>query len=647
MARLGGSGRSPALAVVLAAFFASLVFGWFVSRQPFAVEGKVTNRPIQIAGDAYSSSQTCQSCHPSEYASWHDSYHRTMTQVATPQSIIPSFDNVVVNNVYGSQVRLDRKGDAFFASFEDPDSSDSEGIRPRIRRQVVMITGSHHQQVYWYATGQDRLLGQLPAMYLLAEHRWIPRRAAVLHPPVDPVFSETGHWNSTCITCHATHGKPEFDTPFGSRPIQSQVIETTATEFGIACEACHGPGEQHVRANSNPIRRYSLHLTGRPDGSIALPTRFQARLSSQVCGQCHSVWEFYDETGERQSNSKGLPYRPGDDLTTTRFIAQPTRNIEAATMKSLLAEDKGFIRDSFWPDGMVRVTGREYNGLIESPCYRRATDDGRTLTCFSCHAMHKRPEDRRATSAWADAQLGAGMDGNEACLQCHTTMRGSVTAHTHHRADSDGSSCYNCHMPNTTYGLLKTVRSHQISSPSVSGDTATGRPIACNLCHLDKTLAWTSEHLQSWYGAARADLPTDETSIAASLLWLLRGNAAQRVIVAQAFGWSPAQRASGTEWMPFYLAQLMDDPYDAVRFIAYRSLRGLPGFETQPFDFVAPPKARFAAVLSVVDRWRGAGRAGNRRTDPELLFNADGTLHGEVVSRLLGERDHRRVLLRE
>jgi hypothetical protein len=618
---------------------------WFVNYRQFASEGRVTNRPIQIESDGYASSNACQSCHPAEYASWHKSYHRTMTQLATSQTVIPSFDDVLVENVYGGEVRLERRGDEFWSSFEDPDWNET-GVRPRIARRVVMITGSHHQQVYWYSTGHGRLLGQLPAAYLIAERRWIPRRAAVLHPPADPIFSETGHWNSTCIACHATHGKPEFDSPFGSRPVQTQTIQTTAGEFGIACEACHGPAEQHLRSNRSPLRRYWLHLTGVSDGTTVLPTRLKPRLSSQVCGQCHSVWEFYDQQGERQSNFSGLPYRPGDDLSATRFVAQPTRNIEAATMKTLLSEDKGFIRDSFWSDGMVRVTGREYNGLIESPCYRRATDDTRTLSCFSCHVMHRKPGDPRAGRIWADAQLAPDMESNEACLQCHSSMRAQVTAHTKHRAESAGSSCYNCHMPRTTYGLLKTTRSHQISSPSVEAGGATARPNACNLCHLDKTLAWTSEQLEKWYGMPKTAFAGDEAAIAASVLWLLRGDAAQRVIMAQTFGWQPAQQASGTGWMPFYLAQLMDDPYEAVRFIAFRSLRGLPGFDRLAYDFVGPPKERFDAVLRAVDLWR-SGKSGPRPADAHLLLNPDGTLQGEVVTRLLSARDHRRVLLRE
>ncbi|MBI1904109.1 MAG: CDP-alcohol phosphatidyltransferase family protein, partial [Planctomycetia bacterium] len=48
-------------------------------------------------------------------------------------------------------------------------------------------------------------------------------------------------------------------------------VETTAAEFGIACEGCHGPGADHVAANWNPLRRYSLHLTGRADPTTVQP----------------------------------------------------------------------------------------------------------------------------------------------------------------------------------------------------------------------------------------------------------------------------------------------------------------------------------------------------------------------------------------
>jgi hypothetical protein len=205
-------------------------------------------------------------------------------------------------------------------------------------------------------------------------------------------------------------------------------------------------------------------------------------------------------------------------------------------------------------------------------------------------------------------------------------------------------------MPYTTYGLLKTIRSHTVSSPSVRESVESGRPNACNLCHLDKSLAWTATSLESRQAGERLrPLTEEEQNISAAVLWALKGDAGQRAIVAQAMGWKPAQQASGTAWMTPILAQLLDDPYDAVRFIAARSLRSTPGFQSFAFDFVAPQKARYAAQLSAMRIWDDAGR-GNRvpaANREALLLGPDGGLRVETMLRILKERNDRPVLLRE
>jgi formate-dependent nitrite reductase cytochrome c552 subunit len=601
----------PAVALAGAAVLSGGIFVNFASRSPRAE----AERPRQLPGGGYASSDTCRACHPSQYASWHASYHRTMTQLATPSTVLTSFDGVTVD-MQPSSIHLERDGQALWATFADPDDGSPE---PRvIRRQVVMTTGSHNQQIYWYATGNSRVLGQLPAIWLTAEQAWIARRAAIMAPPSSAHVSETGAWNGVCIACHTTDGRPELDAPFGTRPVAGLTAGTRAAEFGIACESCHGPGEAHARANRNPLRRYGLHFRNRGDDTIVQPAHLDPRRSSQVCGQCHSFWEFPDAASERQANADGLPYRPGEDLAATRLIVQPGRNLDTPVMQALLAQDAGFVRDTFWSDGMVRATGREYNGLLESPCYRKAPADGsRTMTCFSCHAMHKTPDDRRTMAEWAGGQMAATASGNGACVGCHRT----TPEHSHHSgqgAESPGTSCVECHMPHTTYGLLKTIRSHQISSPSVAATLATGRPNACNLCHLDKTLAWTADNLERWYGIATPALSNDERSVAASVMWLLKGDAGQRAIVAQAMGRLPAQQASGSAWLAPYLALTQKDRYDAVRIIATRSLKTLPAFRR--------------------DQLTG---------NPELLINADGTFDAERVNRLVRARDNRRLVYRE
>ena len=635
----------PVAAIALGAVALGAAAVW--TRTPVVPEERITHRPIQTGTDGYVSSAACKACHPAQYETWYGSYHRTMTQVATPETVVADFDGALVADVHGEPMRLERRGDEFWAEFNDPGAEGPQSERPRITRQVVMITGSHHQQIYWYATRHDRALNVLPGVYLIADRRWAPRSAVVLHPPNQAVSTANGHWNAVCIACHTTFPRTRFDTPFLSEPVEQQAVDTTTGEFGIACEACHGPGAEHARTHRNPLQRYARHLGDQPDPTIVQPTRLDPRRSSQVCGQCHSVWEFYDAGAERRANSHGFPYRPGGELRDTRFMPQPMARRDPAALAAFVERDPAFVTGSFWADGMIRVSGREYNGLLDSPCFKDATDDARTLSCFSCHTMHMTPEDPRPVAEWAAThQVAAGMDGNDACLACHDLPADRVTAHTRHAPDSAGSSCYNCHMPYTSYGLLKAIRSHTISSPSVAESVETGRPNACNLCHVDKTLAWTGTALREWYDLPAPPLGDEERTVAAALLWAMRGDAGQRALAAFALGWAPAQAASGTSWMAPYLAELLNDPYEAVRYIAYRSLRTVPGYSGFEYDYVADRQARVAAALPVLRSWQESALPRAQR-DPALLVDADGQLMIERMMGILRQRDNRPLFLRE
>ena len=236
---------------------------------------------------------------------------------------------------------------------------------------------------------------------------------------------------------------------------------------------------------------------------------------------------------------------------------------------------------SFWSDGLVRVSGREYNGLSESPCFKRGQ-----MSCVSCHSMHQYAD--------TDDQLASKMEGNTACLQCHGTYAAKIEQHTHHAANTAGSLCYNCHMPFTSYGLLKAIRSHTVTSPSVESSLKTGRPNACNLCHLDKSLGWAQDELAKWYGQPKSELSEDEAQTPASVLWLLRGDAGQRALIAWHMGWGDAKHASGSDWLPRYLAETLTDTYSVVRYIGQRSLKRLPGFEHLAYDYIGaePERAR-------------------------------------------------------
>ncbi len=629
-------GRSRAVLVIVAAgLVGSVAVGWTIVRNLDRIveEQDVRNRPIQLAGEGYVSSGTCQSCHPEQYASWKGSYHPRMTQVATPQAVVAPFAGVELES-RGKKYRLGHAEDEFWVEMDDPENGAGRGP---VRRRIVLTTGSHHEQDYWFETGQGRRIGRLPFVYRIPEQQWIPDVSVLLTPPDSPI--PFGNWHKNCTQCHVTRGRPRIHGP--------AQVDTTVGEFGIACEACHGPGERHVRANRDPRRRYEFYGGSRPDRTIVNPRRLSARLSSHVCGQCHGL-SFITRDYEREYAKDGWRYRPGRDLEETRRLRPDAQELAAQSRCNSSTECPG---TSFWADGMIRVSGREHNGLIESPCYR-----GGDFSCLSCHTMHRPTDDPRSLKQWADDQLTLGMDSNQACLQCHPQFEGHkrLTDHTHHQPDSTGSSCYNCHMPHTTWGLLKAIRSHQIDSPTVTSSLQTGRPNACNLCHLDKTLAWTSDHLEAWHLIPGPRLTADQRSIAASVLWILSGDAGQRALVAWSMGWHAAQQVSGSHWMGPYLAQLLEDPYDAVRFAAYRSLRQLPEFSETAgrdsefhYSFVGSPDHRRTVRERAFEIWGSTKPAGQEHFATEMLVEARGVLKESAFRRLLEQRDDRRMHLNE
>ena len=363
-----------------------------------------------------------------------------------------------------------------------------------------MTTGSHNQQIYWYATGNSRILGQLPAIWLTADRRWIPRRAAVMRPPGGAHVSETGGWNGICVACHTTNGQPQLDTPLGSQPILTQTADTRATEFGIACESCHGPSDAHARANRNPLRRYASHLTGarrsrRSSSRRSCRRRARRRSAASAIRSGSSPIR----QSERRANAHGLPYRPGrrargDALHRPADAGTSTRR----RCRRFSRRTPASSATSSGPTAWCAPPAASTTASSSRPASRtRPTRRGRCRASRATRCTRRRTT-RGRSSEWAErsARAARARATARACNAIRARVPRDSAAHTRHRADSSGSSCYNCHMPFTTYGLLKTIRSHQISSPSVQSTLATGRPNACNLCHLDKTLAWTAQYLE-------------------------------------------------------------------------------------------------------------------------------------------------------
>jgi hypothetical protein len=592
----------------------------------------VRNASLVTPTDGYLPSDRCRDCHPAQWASWSASYHPGMTQWASPQSVRGNFDDLTLTLEEETWRLTQRDGDYMI----DVPGRFAENEQ-RSQVLVELVTGSHHMQNYWYRAGSDQTMSMLPFVWLIEDELWIPFRAAFVVPPSSTISLEVARWNQTCLRCHTTHPR--------SRPL-GDGYDTQVVELGIGCQSCHGPADTHAEKHRNPLTRYAHHLTDLRDPSVVHPGQLDPVRSAQVCGQCHGIMELPDDGSIREFLQHGYTYRPGDDLELSRIPFRPDQISRQPRFQAIAERWPLFVDGSFWPDGNVRVSGREYNGLIESPCFYHGDPDRGVMTCLSCHSMHEPSSGEEDLAVWADDQLAPGMRGDTACVSCHDQFGTSaeVAKHTRHAVGSSGSLCYNCHMPHTTYGLLKAIRSHTVTSPEVAVTLATGRPNACNVCHLDRTLAWTARWLNEWYDQPRPALGYDRSNFAESVLWAMRGDAGQRVLAAWSFGWQPARDASsGTDWPPLFLLQLLDDPYDAVRFVAWRSLTQYEGFAERPYDFGAPREQRLSVIKTALGQWGRRPRA----TRPEVLMGVNGAVHSAEMERLRGQRDDRDVSLQE
>lgn len=624
--RAGKSSRRLIISILIAAAGSSVAWQVHTHQRLQSVEQLQKSVPREDRPDGYVSSDKCQSCHPDQYASWHQSYHRTMTQTASSQTVVGDFNNVRLE-LDGKSYLLQRRGDEFWVEMDDPGWNapakpvDHSGPAKRLLKRVGLLTGSHHMQVYWLQGDAGNKQNIFPFAWLITDQRWAPFHATFLRDPAQPPVDQS--WNLNCINCHSTGGQPRPNS-------QARVLDTRAGELGIACEACHGTAQQHVQLFNNPIKRYLAHKspTNHAELAIVNPEHLPAKRSSQVCGTCHGIKWISDRNDWLQF---GFRFQPGQDLHPATPIVRPAQLATQPWLKGPLQRNPTFVEERYWPDGMVRVSGREYNGLVESPCHERGE-----LSCLSCHSMHK--------SQQPDDQLALDMHSNRACLQCHSSI--NPEQHSRHSTHSSGNLCYNCHMPHTTYGLLKAIRSHQIDSPSVQASLQTGRPNACNLCHLDQSLAWTAKHLNQWFSQKIPPLTEEQEKTSAALMWMLKGDAGQRALLAWSAGWVDAHQTSGKHWLVPFLGQLLDDPYSAVRYIASRSLRQIStNYQSLHFDFVGPAAQRQAARTQILELWKKSTPP-DRKGD-NVLIDSSGTLQQEKIDALLRQRDDRSMDLQE
>jgi hypothetical protein len=550
----------------------------------------------------WAGSETCHTCHRDRYSSWHRTYHRTMTQEALPENVQGRFDGQRIQ-AWGMEVRPVRRGDRFFFDYYTPGTTE-----PVASYQIERLVGSHrYQQYLTREEGEGGTFYRLHILWHNEDERWVHMNAAFLGPDEQHFDANVSVWNHNCIFCHNTGPQPgvvNYDE-LRSRAAAGQAVdsatearyESEVAELGISCESCHGPGEAHVTKQSNWLTRLSYTVTGAVDDSMVLPTRLDQDRANMVCGQCHGQRLPVDNEMLRRFISDGPVYRAGDDLFESVELVWPE------TPNPMTGHPDELFGLRFWADRTPRLTAYEYQGMKLSKCH-----DDEALTCMTCHTMH---------SGDRHGMIREDARGNGPCLTCHLDLAEDIEAHTFHPADSAGSNCYSCHMPEIVYGVMEVHRSHRIEVPDPAANAAAGRPNACNLCHLDQSVAWAEdETARLWGRDARQVVRADgvASDVADGVARLLAGDPVERAVTATAIGRAieRGQLDHAQGWQPFLIEALQDD-YPAVRRFARRSLEqsaqaapatsaAIDAFASR-YDFIGPAPARTAALAELMRRY--------------------------------------------
>ena len=85
-----------------------------------------------------------------------------------------------------------------------------------------------------------------------------------------------------------------------------------------------------------------------------------------------------------------------------------------------------------------------------------------------------------------------------------------------------------------------------------------------------------------------------------------------------------------------FLAELLTDSYDVVRFIGYHSLKGTPGFGDFDYDFVGSEQAKALGRNEALNLWKES----DDKPSPSsaLLINEQNELIEKVIRKMRDQR---------
>ncbi len=595
--------------------------------------------PDWIATD-YVGSTVCADCHHDRHASWQRTFHRTMTQSASADSVRGLFDGRQLD-AFGGRMRPVQRDGAYAFEYLDPQSG-----MPIATLPIARTVGSHRYQQYLTRDPDSETYYRLHYLWHIQDQRWVHMNAAFLGDDAQHFDAQWTTWNGNCVFCHNTGPEPRVSNVEQIREraqrgepvdVRSELrYETKVAELGIGCEACHGPGGEHLARMQRFDQRWLATIVSGSDRSMVNPARLSGARANDVCGACHAGRTLHDIAALDRWMSDGPSFRPGDDLSQHVVALGANTPSPAAHLPDLY-------RNRFWHDGSIRLSAYEYQGLQASAC---AVDED--LTCIRCHSMH---------GGDPAGMLPLANRGDAPCLRCHQGYRDRVAEHSGHAVESPGSRCMNCHMPRAVYGVMTIHRTHEISIPDVAASLAAGKPDACLNCHASEAPDFA---LRKDGAAHRGIVRQDgaDPSLADGLVALLAGDPVRKAVAAFELGRVDQAPGQGELLIrvPWLIAAL-DDDRPAVRRFAWKSLNAIDAALARTarelrmadvlagFDFTAAADARAGSAQSIAASFAALDKRDWPQPAPATALDNQYRLDGAVLGRLreLGARSDKQI----
>ncbi len=283
-----------------------------------------------------------------------------------------------------------------------------------------------------------------------------------------------------CAECHSTNLRKSYD-------YKTEQYNTTFFEINVSCEACHGPGSEHVawakvyekekritvegdkglKIRLKDLNKGTWVFNDMQKGTAERTVPLSSTIQIEMCGRCHA---------RRSALTDDYIY--GQPLLETHRVPPLEESL-------------------YYDDGQIKDEVYVYGSFLQSKMYHQG------VICSDCHEPH-------STKVY--------IDENSLCYRCHLQQKYDTKTHHFHKPEDRGGSCRDCHMAETTYMVVDPRRDHSIRLPRPDLSLKLGSLNACNQCHQDKSIQWSINYMTEWYGRDYSQKPHYGNAIHAARL---------------------------------------------------------------------------------------------------------------------------------